>query len=392
MSQAAERGDRARTRTRVRCRRGIRLAAFGVLGLLGVTLAGCSHTFERDYVLPGFRANKIQRLAVLPLENHATRERAGQVVSRVLATELYARGFPVIPSQDVYRALKLDPLDPETPLSRMRVPEIGRALKADYVIVGEVGEYHYKRDLGEDPVVGFSIRMAETRTGRLVWAATHSRSEHGLFYHKHFLHENAQRVAEAMVEAFTELAGPPAAGRRSAFDTQAPPPPKKNVDGAEGAARKGKAPAAKAPAAKPPAAKAPAAKAPLAPKPSTSKSAPTRPGPGTAAPSPALPAASAPSAAPAAPATTPPASPPGSGAAAPDVEPAQPSAAGAPHSGTGSSTPAPAPVPASASTPKASGELPAGGAASSTPAAEEPTAAPTEGAAGAGEGGDAGGR
>ena len=74
-------------------------------------LAGCAHTYERDWVAPGYDAGKSGLVAVLPLENHTAYPNAGETVSELLATELRVRGFDVLDGHEVRRRLGLNPDD-----------------------------------------------------------------------------------------------------------------------------------------------------------------------------------------------------------------------------------------------------------------------------------------
>ncbi|MGE0713083.1 MAG: hypothetical protein AB7N76_35100 [Planctomycetota bacterium] len=168
--------------------------------------SGCAHTYERDWVAPSYDAGKAGRVAVLPLENHTSYPNAGETVSELLATELRVRGFDVLDGHEVRRKLELQADDEGRKLARADLAALARQLQVDSLVSGSVGEFRYKRDLGEDPVVGFSVRMLDRAKGEVVWSSSRSRSEFGLLYHRDYLHENAQRIVEGMVDFLMEQA------------------------------------------------------------------------------------------------------------------------------------------------------------------------------------------
>jgi len=213
--------------------------------------AGCSHSYKRDWVQPAFKAETSGRVAVLPLENHSEYPHAGETISELLTTELRLRGFAVLDGHVIRRTLKLKPDDEGRSLSDADLRALGKQLKVDSVVAGSVGEFRYKRDLGEDPVVGFSIRMIRVSDGRVLWSSSHSRTEYGLLYHRHYLHENAQRIAECMVDFLMDEAAQEDPLETTGASEEAP---------AEEPAKE--APAKEAPVKKAPAKKAPAKKAP----------------------------------------------------------------------------------------------------------------------------------
>ncbi|MHC4887785.1 MAG: hypothetical protein ACYTGH_22115 [Planctomycetota bacterium] len=53
--------------------------------------------------------------------------------------------------------------------------ELGELLKAETLLLGTVSEYRYKRGVGEEPVVGLSLRLVKAKTGAILWRGDRTR-------------------------------------------------------------------------------------------------------------------------------------------------------------------------------------------------------------------------
>lgn len=203
--------------------------------MLLLASTGCAHTYNRDYIAPGTSSNALGWVAVIPFDNLTTYPDAGEIVSRLVTTELYAQGFQLVDEHEVRKLLSAQRADPDHVLSLADLQQICQQLGATTLITGGVGEYRYKRDLGEDPVVGYTLRAIRAVDGRLLWTTSHSRAEYGIFYHDHHLHENAQRIAEDMVAFFVGSAGQP----KAQVDRRASPQQTPEADAEEATATAG---------------------------------------------------------------------------------------------------------------------------------------------------------
>ncbi|MEW6774938.1 MAG: CsgG/HfaB family protein [Bdellovibrionota bacterium] len=154
------------------------LAAVLAAALFGV---GCGNKSHRSYLAPKANLQNISIIAVLPFENLTDYPNAGQIVSDLVVTELYAVGrYKVI---DAPTALKLYQESGGTLLpapDRSYAVEVGRAIRADAVVYGSVQEFAYRLDKyrqgTREPAVALTLRMVDVGTGIVLWAASESRS------------------------------------------------------------------------------------------------------------------------------------------------------------------------------------------------------------------------
>lgn len=143
-------------------------------------LAGCSGSLPpTEFLNPNFDFTFVERVAVLPFENHTDDRQAGPRATRLAVTELLASGaVDVVEPGEVQAALaKL----PGAVYGRVRVPSteevvtLAEALGVQAMVLGAVTQSDILRSGGLSiPAVTLDLHMVEAETGATVWAATHS--------------------------------------------------------------------------------------------------------------------------------------------------------------------------------------------------------------------------
>jgi TolB-like protein len=122
--------------------------------------------------------SKGERIAILPFTNLTDSPGAGDKLSNLLLVEVLKSGKLKVVEPGVVeyflskeRIRLLDRLSPEN------VKKIGTELHVRYVLVGTVLEYRLIRSGKYDvPYISLSIRMIDTGTGEIVFAASHALS------------------------------------------------------------------------------------------------------------------------------------------------------------------------------------------------------------------------
>ncbi len=176
----------------------LRLAA-GACLLVALTLGGCN-TASRTWRADGLAAGEIGTVAIIPFENLAGYPNAGHVMADLLEAELLARGRPeLMPATEVRERLA------EHEGTVLSPEELGRILGVDTVIVGRVTEYKYKVSLGEEPAVGVSVRLVDTRSGDVLWSAARSQLGRFAWVREDSLSRLSQEVAAHLADSL--LAG-----------------------------------------------------------------------------------------------------------------------------------------------------------------------------------------
>ncbi len=118
------------------------------------------------------------RVAVLPLENLSNSAEAGEIMTRIFWTEIVRSGaFEVIEPGVTDLAMDALQIRSTGSLTADQLRGVGDTLGVGYVFLGSVLESgKIQTSEGDVPAVGVSLRMVETRTAHIVWAAVHVRT------------------------------------------------------------------------------------------------------------------------------------------------------------------------------------------------------------------------
>ena len=156
--------------------------------------------YQQQYVNRSEVAGRSRTVAVLPLVNLTSYPHAGRIVGDLLTTELLALSrFRIMERTELINRLKGREQDLDDVLDRTVALEIGQELGVDSVIYGSVSEYHYKRGLNENPVVGINIRMIDIATKQIVWAGSRSETGGCFWFCEDSLNRLAQKTCHKMV-------------------------------------------------------------------------------------------------------------------------------------------------------------------------------------------------
>lgn len=149
--------------------------------LAGLVLAsGCGGRMKpTKFTNPRFDFSFIERVAVLPFENLSSDRQAAWRATRLLSTELLASGaVDVVETGEVQAALsKIQGSDYGLVASppTEQIVALGQALRVQAVVLGTVTQSEVRRSGQVSiPVVTLDVRMVETETGAMIWAATHT--------------------------------------------------------------------------------------------------------------------------------------------------------------------------------------------------------------------------
>lgn len=147
------------------------------MGLTGCATTGSDAHFGRAgrgvnvFVTPEHRG--VQTVAVLPFR--AATELIGSSVSDMFVTEiLKTRRYQLIERSQLAGVLG----EAEVALSGLttgQAAQLGKMVGADAVIIGTVSEYENVAQRGHAlPVVGVSVRMIDSGSGRILWSVDHA--------------------------------------------------------------------------------------------------------------------------------------------------------------------------------------------------------------------------
>jgi len=163
--------------TEVRARRSRLFPVCLLLFLLLV--AGCAPSSLRPYASSDFKAGK---MAILPFDNLSAAQGAAKTMENLVLVEfLRLPLFSIVEPGEVSAALSEARVRLATNIPKETVLKLGKDLGVDLLMLGVVQEHEMKRfsgagGSGEIPVVAISVRILETRTGSIVWAANINRA------------------------------------------------------------------------------------------------------------------------------------------------------------------------------------------------------------------------
>jgi TolB-like protein len=163
-------------------------------------LVGCGGGMKATrFTNPGFDFGFVERVAVLPFENHTNDRQAGPRATRLTVTELLASGaVDVVEPGEVQMALNKITgvaLGRSISPSTEQILALGQALGVQAVVMGTVTQSENLRSGSVPiPVVTLDLRMVEAETGATVWAATHS--EKGSTFSARVLGTGGEPIAE----------------------------------------------------------------------------------------------------------------------------------------------------------------------------------------------------
>jgi TolB-like protein len=120
----------------------------------------------------------VKRIAILPFDNLSDEINAGERVTHVFIASLHKeRVVQILELGEVERFLIRNRIRSTSQIDLGLLSALGRELGVDAVLLGIVDEYGYRIMSGElIPVVGITIRMLDTKTGKIMLAASYSRS------------------------------------------------------------------------------------------------------------------------------------------------------------------------------------------------------------------------
>ncbi|RME76101.1 MAG: hypothetical protein D6785_14140 [Planctomycetota bacterium] len=168
-------------------------------------LTSCATSFERDYLDSKFKIQPSMVVAVLPFQNFTAHPRAGEIVTHLMTTELYAlKRFQIMPPPQVKKILDSMKFDSEKLDSMEYLEKVGKNLKVSYLVIGSVSEYQYKKGLGEEPVVGINARLVDLQKKKILWASSHSRGGEYFWFSHDSLNRLAQEVCYNMAQSLLE--------------------------------------------------------------------------------------------------------------------------------------------------------------------------------------------
>ncbi len=115
--------------------------------------------------------HRIQRIAILPLENLTEEPSAADEVTRLLEKALRRRGYSLLDNRTMEKFLALNRIRYTGAITRLIARKMGYLFDLDAIIVGFVSLYH-EGSKKKGAEIGVSLRMVSTIDGSIIWADT----------------------------------------------------------------------------------------------------------------------------------------------------------------------------------------------------------------------------
>ena len=151
---------------------------FVIFGITGCGSKATSDSFIRKDVDLGY----IERVAVLPLENHSDDKYAAKRVRNVINTQILAMGlFDTVEQGLVDSVLLREAIEQNAPIDQLTLKRLGQRLKVQAFVMGAVDQAgDVRRGANTFPEIAMTIRLLEAESGRILWQASGYRNGESL--------------------------------------------------------------------------------------------------------------------------------------------------------------------------------------------------------------------
>jgi hypothetical protein len=173
-----------------------------------IIMMGCRGNMQTPYhVSQDVDFSFIKNVAVLPLENLSSEKAAGEIVRRLVISELLSSGVvDVVVPGEVDSAVKDLSIKNISSLDKQQIRELGKALNVQGIVMGSVEQYGYaKAGNNMAPEITITLMMADTGTGDIIWSVTTRRGGAG-FLARHF-GASSRTLSETSLDAVREAVG-----------------------------------------------------------------------------------------------------------------------------------------------------------------------------------------
>jgi polysaccharide biosynthesis protein PelC len=147
-------------------------------------------------------------LAVVPFENLSRHRNAGLILTDLATSALYAQQrfqlvevSRLVDDESVrFRRVETTPWERQVGVNTAAAAAVGRALSADWVLAGSVGEYGFVDGFGETANVGLTLRLVRVADEHVFWAGSLSRRAACSAFNEDSIHRLAHAVLRDLLD------------------------------------------------------------------------------------------------------------------------------------------------------------------------------------------------
>ncbi len=179
--------------------------------LIVFSVNSCGYTFHSNHIANTPSWTRIKCIAVMPFQNLTEYSKAGEIMSDIIATELYiTQRFGVAERTEVQRFIEAVGLTEPNEIDVTFARKIGELMNVDAVLMGSVTEFWYRnarqKFSEEEPIVGAGFKLIDVKTGEVLWSSSYTRTSYDiLLTQRDPLSRIAQIVAEKAVFSLHEI-------------------------------------------------------------------------------------------------------------------------------------------------------------------------------------------
>ena len=152
------------------------IRALSAFFFLITCVSGCAFgNGIKSYARPGTDFEHINKIAVLPFENHTSDRFADDRVKSLLVIDLLSRGVDVIEPGEVRGLMREMKVRSLKSITSRHIKQMGEILKVQAVMTGAVGVFSVSRGSAVSyPEVSISLMLHEAETSDIIWSAWHT--------------------------------------------------------------------------------------------------------------------------------------------------------------------------------------------------------------------------
>lgn len=135
---------------------------------------GCGSRNTRSFVREEVDLGYVQRVAVLPFENHSRDEFAHRRARDIAITQVLASGlFDTVDRGQVDSMLREEAIDPGVPIDPHTLRRLGQRLGVQAMVLGSVDQAGEGRaGASSHPEISLTLRLVDSQSGMVLWQAS----------------------------------------------------------------------------------------------------------------------------------------------------------------------------------------------------------------------------
>ena len=186
------------------------MSIYSLLLALIVALAGCGPE-PYSSMKTVFQQGEMFKVGVVPFENLTPNIKAGEDMANYCYNEMFRQIYSGYRAQvgpyrfemeDEFRLKEVmhkNKWQDQSAHIDIGMAKMAQSLGVEILILGTVSEYHYKRGLGEDPVVSCHLRVYDAKHDTVIWSGSHSKVGRFSWFKEDALGRLAREVSQELI-------------------------------------------------------------------------------------------------------------------------------------------------------------------------------------------------